>query len=366
MADLAAADVVVLSRGVDGTLHARADGLVGTVRVGDVQVVVRPKVPTDRLLFLLAYSQDPSLWRDGHVHLERRDDLVDAVAASFVLAAERALRRGVLHGYVEVEDSLQVLRGRLRVRDQMRRFGLPVPVEVRYDDYTVDVAENRLLRAAAAALLRLPRVDTATRRRLRRLLLQLDGVRDLVKGHPLPAWLPTRLNRRYHPACRLAELVLRRASVEQGEEAVVSDGFLLRPEKVFEDFVVTALGEVLTARAGGRAHPQASLYLDEARRVPMRPDLLWCDDAARPGVVVDAKYKKVDDGRHVNADLYQLLAYCTVTDLDEGHLVYARGLGEPLEHVVQRAGVRLRQHALDLGLPPTALLEQVEELALRF
>ncbi len=57
----------------------------------------------------------------------------------------------MLRGYREVEEALPVVRGRIREAGQIRRrYGFPLPVEVRYDDYTVDIAENRPLLAASA------------------------------------------------------------------------------------------------------------------------------------------------------------------------------------------------------------------------
>ncbi len=42
-----------------------------------------------------------------------------------------------------------------------------------------------------------------------------------------------------------------------------------------------------------------------------------------------------------DADLYQLLAYCTILGLRHGHLVYTRGDGEPARHTIRRSGIQL-------------------------
>jgi 5-methylcytosine-specific restriction enzyme subunit McrC len=60
-----------------------------------------------------------------------------------------------------------------------------------------------------------------------------------------------------------------------------------------------------------------------------------------------------------------MLAYCSVTGLDRGHLVYAKGNEVAMSHDVRRAGVRIVQHTLDLDQEPVALLEQVDRLAER-
>lgn len=103
-----------------------------------------------------------------------------------------------------------MVRGRIRMADQWRRhYTLPLPVEIRFDDYTVDIPENQILLAAAGRLMRLPGVPASTRALLRHLAMRLDGVSRVVPGHSLPAWTPTRLNARHHTALGLAELILR-------------------------------------------------------------------------------------------------------------------------------------------------------------
>ncbi len=50
-----------------------------------------------------------------------------------------------------------------------------------------------------------------------------------IRGHrQIPGWQATRLNARYHPGLRLAELVLRATSVEHESGIVAVNGFLLR------------------------------------------------------------------------------------------------------------------------------------------
>ena len=80
-----------------------------------------------------------------------------------------------------------MLRGRLRENDQLRRhFGQAIPLEVRFDDFTADIAKNRLLLAATERLLRVPSIADLARRRLLRLRLQLADVTLLARGEELP------------------------------------------------------------------------------------------------------------------------------------------------------------------------------------
>ena len=171
---------------------------------------VAPKLPIRRLLFLLGFARKAKGWRDEDIGMLQAPNLLVAVAEAFARQATRALAQGLLQGYRSVEEALPVVRGRLREADQLRRrHGLPVPLEVRYDDFTVDIAENQLLRTASERLLRLPGLPNRLRASLLRAVLRLGDVARLVPGHPLPRWQASRLNTRYHVALRLAELVLR-------------------------------------------------------------------------------------------------------------------------------------------------------------
>jgi 5-methylcytosine-specific restriction enzyme subunit McrC len=155
--------------------------------------------------------------------------------------------------------------------------------------------------------------------------------------------------------------VLRGTALEHAPGTTAANGFLLDMPKLFEHFVTVALREAL-APFGGVTRPQAKHHLDLDGLVPVVPDLVWHRDGA-PAAVVDAKYKAEKPSGFPQADLYQMLAYCTVLGLPIGHLVYAKGNEEPARHVVCNAGIEIRCHALDLAQPPSTLLQQISGVA---
>lgn len=194
---------------------------VGAVRVDDLQVQVTPKdrVGLTRLLFLLGYAADPGFLDPGYddVEAEEHPDLWAVLAESLARITERALLHGVLQGYRTVDEAARTVRGRIRIGDQLaRRPGLTLPLEITYDDYTVDTAENRILRTALRRMLAVPGLSSPARARLAHLDGRLDGVGVIRRGAPIPHWQPSRLNARYQPALRLAEVILRNCSAEAG------------------------------------------------------------------------------------------------------------------------------------------------------
>lgn len=94
-------------------------------------------------------------------------------------------------------------------------------------------------------------------------------------------------------------------------------------------------------RAAGVANPRSTARRGRAyraaqglaRRVELPPDGVW-QAGGSAVAVIDAKYKA---GKVPNADLYQLLTYCTVLALRVGQA----GASMPAEHMVRQAGITI-------------------------
>lgn len=343
-----------------GWWEVEAGNKVGVLRVGDYQVVIQPKLEISRLVFLMGYARSPAFWRDDRVRLDPEFGLPEALADAFARLATKAFDQGLLKGYRTVDETLPLLRGRVREADQLRRrWGRSMPLEVRYDDFSVDIAENQVLLAACLRLLRLPGVGARPRARIQRLRLQLADVTPPV-GRVPPSWLPNRLNARYQPALELAELILRGRSFEHRIGGVTMTGYLFNMHTIFEDFITVALSEALRPY-GGRSVLQYGTFLDEDDQVEIRPDFVWFK-GGHPQIVADAKYKAEKPAGFPQADLYQMLAYCTVLGLNEGHLIYAKGNEVEQGHVIRRSGTTVVAHALDLTAAPSSLAAAVHAL----
>ena len=341
-----------------------SESKVGVVVADDWELRVHPKLEIPKLLFLLAYAHSPDGWRDLAGFGEDRQ-LLDAVANGFAAQCAKALERGLLRGYVPIEERRTDLRGRVRFGDQIARAGgLPLPIEVSYDDYTEDISENRLLLTAAEVLLRLPRIGARARPQLLAVRAELEAVRILRDRREFVAPRITRLNKRYEPAMILAELILRHASVTATQGEVISASFVFDLNKVFEDFVSTALRQALRTY-GGEVRFQHSDRLDTEGPVALqlKPDITWWSHG-RCLAVVDAKHKSIANQTMPNADAYQMLAYCTALRRHRGFLVYAKDSGErERRHVIRNSPYALDVRVLDVECEPDVLLSQVDELA---
>lgn len=363
---LAPSIAVSPSFGRDGCYDLTPGSSVGIVRVGDLAIEIRPKLPIDRLLFLISYTLDRRRWRETQFDLGQASSLLEAIVPGFVAQVRRAMRRGILHGYRVEDDALLTVRGRVRVGDQIRRrYGRFPPVEVQYDEYTDDIDENRLLKAAITRLKRLPFRSDRIRQALRAFDLALSGVQSVEYD---PRYLPeigwTRLNESYKSDVALAKLILRSTSFDTRHGAVSASAFIVDMNQVFEDFVVLALRDELglTERTFPQGASSRSLHLDLAGNVTLKPDLSWWD-GSRCRFVGDVKYNRVNAQGILHPDLYQLLAYTIAAGLPGGMLMYAKGERDAALHEIVHVRKRLRVATLDLAGSPDDILNQIAEVA---
>ncbi len=341
--------------------------IVGAIEFGDLSILIRPKIPVPQLLSLACYATDAYRSQDKRLFdFEEDKTLPDTLALVFAAAARRAFSRGLLHGYQRREEALHTVRGRIRFNEQIRRrFGNPLPVEVRYDEFTDDILENRLVKAAAMRLGTMRLRSPDARRGLGWIADTLEGVSyaEFAPGS-VPSVSFNRLNEHYRGVVELSRLILRHSAFEAGRGEVRASGFLMDMNMVFQEFVIVALREALEASDSVLRSDSGirGVSFDEAARVRLYPDISWWE-GGRCLFVGDAKYKNITDRSVPNADLYQLLAYTTALDLPGGMLIYAKGEADEVVHKVRHSGKLLEVAALGLSGTLEGVLARVEKLA---
>ena len=351
---------------VSGTLdsyHLKPDSTVGAVEIGDLSILIRPKIGIPALLSLACYAIGRVKFQTEEFDFPEENALHDVLALALGRAARMAFARGLLHGYRTEEEAIYTVRGRIRFDEQIRRrFGIALPVEVRYDEFTDDILANRLVKAAAYRLghmgLRSPKALND--------LGWIAGTLDNVSPVEFPASdVPDvrfdRLNEHYRGVVALSRLILRHSEFQANRGAVRSSGFLVDMNKVFQDFVTVALREALgvSERTFGESGIPS---LDEGARVHLRPDLVWRDGSSCV-FVGDAKYKNITGKAVPESDIYQMLAYVTALDLPGGMLVYAKGEAEPVVHTVRHTGKAIEVASLNLSGRLEDILADVDRLA---
>ena len=294
--------------------------------------------------------------------------LPDFLALALVSAAQRAFSQGLLHGYLTQEEVMYAVRGRIRIEEQIRHgFGSPIPVAVRYDEFTDDITANQLVKAAVYLLGMMRLRPSNVHQGLVRIAAMLDRV-SLVEfpAGDVPRVEFNRLNGHYREVIALSRMVLQHRAYQLERGPVRAFGLLMDMPKLFQDFVTVALREELAVseeQFGEMGIDTLDVPSTGLRgRISLRPDLVW-REGSRYVFVGDAKYKSVDEESVRNADLYQMLAYVTALNLAGGLLIYAKGAEEAAQYRVRHSGKLLEVVSLDLSGTFECILQRVRGLA---
>ena len=136
--------------------------------------------------------------------------------------------------------------------------------------------------------------------------------------------------------------------------------FLVDMPLLFESFLTARLRSLLP-QYGLRVVAQRHDYLDEERKVGIRPDVLVYSQSGRgPLLVLDAKYRRPDDPEGgLNRDLYQVSAYLDRYRLSRGLLVYPQ-FDDPAARLLKLRGTLKHLHieTLSLSAPTPAELDE--------
>jgi 5-methylcytosine-specific restriction enzyme subunit McrC len=231
----------------------------------------------------------------------------------------------------------------------------------------MEVADTPLNRLVAAGLRRagvVPDLPVRERRLLRRHLAHYDEVTGAPSAGWLDRWTPTRLDRHWVPAARLADLLLRRLSVADRAGTSTGTSFLVDMNQLFERFVTDRLRRLLRGRL--EVVDRFSTHLDVARRLPIRPDLVFRHQE-EPVFVADCKYKLAQGGEARMSDYYQALSYATALGLGDAALISHVDPADPLTDLppalVRHAGTRLHSWPIDLRGDPVDIDRSMLTLA---
>ena len=320
------------------------------------------KVPVHSLLFMLGVAHRLSELKHLAASFERLEEVIEAIALVFANSVEQRIRRGLYRAYVEHEQNLAAVRGRIAfVQDLRSNFVLRHRVYCRYSELTWDVPENQVIRQVAHLL---GRWDFAPALRMR--LDQIDAALAEVTPTMFPAraidnFVYHRLNDDYRAIHQLCRLVLEGAAVSEAEGAFPFPTFFVDMNKLFERFVT----ETLLSR--GRwpigVREQQTKSLDRDGRVEIVPDI-FVDCWSHHAIAIDCKYKRLAPDDFKGPDLYQVLAYCTASRVDKGLLIYPRHTGGIIDELsVANSPVVIRQRTVDLDLAPSLLALEGDRLA---
>jgi 5-methylcytosine-specific restriction enzyme subunit McrC len=333
----------------------------------------RPRIPVHNLFLMLAYTYGlPPITFPETAEFDELDDILEMVVSYFADLVEDRLEQGLYRAYVEQEDNLGVIRGRIAFTEDVRRnLILRQRTYCRFTEFVWDIPENQALRFVAHALSGWG-FGTETRMRLEGIDRRLDEVSLVrISSRDLEGFTYHRLNVDYQPMHDLCRLFLDEMSLSEEEGEHRLNGFILNMNDLFELFTAEVLRREVPERWDVR--PQESSYLgkrqnpDGGYRKAIRivPDIV-IRKGTKVGAVLDSKFKRTSSATFQHHDFYQVLSYCTSLGSSLGALIYPKSeldLAQIDETLIQRSPVSIRRFAIDLAVAPEAFPQEISRLS---
>ncbi|KPF64266.1 McrC family protein [Porphyrobacter sp. AAP60] len=372
--------------------------MVGMVSAKGCSLEILPKVDSDagaeesdktvrsRLVRMLDVALGLDLDSGAEAAIARqKSTLLEILIDAFATRLLAEVRRGLPRAYIQCEEDLPALRGRLDVTRQFTRNAVrPDRLACRFDQLEADTPLMRIMAAATVFLARHTR-SLGTRRKLDELRHALADI-PLMPITRLP-WQAVRIdrtNRRWEALFRLARLLLQRDWQATHHEAKAPEGLtLLFPmNDLFEKYVAVLLRRALAGsdievldQGGHRACLGAFTgeHLESGNVFRTKPDIMLCQ-RGQVVAIIDTKWKKLSpdplDRKHgvSQADVYQLMAYARLYRTAELMLLYpgrpGQGCAERAQFGMAGGSERLRIATADVSLDEQVLIEALRTLVM--
>lgn len=281
--------------------RVRVHDCVGVVALSGVRIYVEPKIPIDHFNYIARFSLSAaSRGIEDRVSLESGAGFLDLVANWFIEELSALVRKGPLRGYKEKEDSLSYLKGSIDIRRSMANvLSGRLELESRFEDFSFDTWENRLL----ATALNSPVIDDASSQGsgskvalLKRYFRDVPTMQDFSEVGDL-ATSP----RHYQGALGLALSLVRGSGRSLNDGKQVARSFLVRTPLLMEagirQIIAKGVQPVRIVRGGRQLLPTS---------LRVNPDI----EATSVPFTADVKYK-VQSHAWARADLAQAVFFAT-------------------------------------------------------
>ena len=385
---LSSADVQELEQFASSVLKRRdgdlaASNYVGIVTTsGGTVLEILPKVDLDededggceqtRRVFLEMLRRWRGVGRaltSSNIRALSRFQMFEVLVRQFLCAVADLVRHGLAKRYVNVENNLPYLRGRMDFKRQLRDVANEGRFYVAHDELTVNRPANRLIKSALNKLVTWVR-ESGNRQLLREALI---GMADVPPATNVQAdWSRHHVDRsmrHYGVVMDWVGLFLFNHGLTTfaGEHRSLS--LLFPMEQVFEDFVTDSFKRYQQQyRVRAQGPQRAMATIGGHRAFVMKPDVALLHDGD-VAFILDAKWKWIDATRDhpkhriSQADLYQLYSYGSRYGCKAVALVYPKNhaFGANLEYRVFD-GLPLLAVPFDVARPAVSTARTMEAL----
>jgi len=256
------------------------------------------------------------------------DNLIEIYAYIFSKTLKDELQKGIYSNYIHREENLNILKGKLDVKNQIQNIIKKKPhAYCKYDDFIPDNFLNQILKAITKLLLfKVKKIKTLDN--LRFCLINFCDVSDIqLTKFMLNHVKFDRLNCRFHKSFILAKQLFNSNSVIGGNSKEENIGILFQMNELFEKYIGKICKDILHENVQLQKSYKKLLVSSYSNRdfYPLIPDII-INKNNKIKMIIDTKWKKQDNNFFVvREDLFQMYAYLTrYDDVDTVVVLYPK------------------------------------------
>jgi McrBC 5-methylcytosine restriction system component len=334
-------------RGLGKMITAR--NYVGLITMTDGTVIeILPKIAgtdikeseTRRIFLEMLKTLKDVTFKDfnvSHLHTDRLS-LLEIFIKMFLDEVSILIKQGLKAAYIPVEANERFYKGKL-LASQNIKYNLVSKERffVRYDDFSINRPENRLIKSTLRLLLETTG-DRRNHQNAARLLTFFEKVAYSANHEAdFSKCFADRSTNHYNRALSWCRVFLRRNSFTAFAGSEVAFALLFPMDKVFESFVAAKFRKLIGGRVNMRIQDSRyNLFDSPARAFALRPDIVM--EFAGHTVVLDTKWKLLSDNTRNSgisqSDMYQMYVYSKKYDADRIFLLY------PSSNAFSKADIR--------------------------
>ncbi len=322
-------------RGIGKIITAR--NYVGLITMTDGTVIeILPKIAgadisvgdTKRIFLEMLKTLKDVTFKDFNVSHLRTDkmSLLEIFIKMFLDEVSVLTKQGLKAAYMPVEANERFYKGKLLASQNIKHNLMNYErFFVRYDDFSINRPENRLIKSTLHFLLK-QTADSRNRHNAARLLTFFESV-DYSESYEsdFSKCISDRSMSHYDKALSWCRVFQKGNSFTAFAGSEVALALLFPMEKIFESFIAAKFRKHLGSGVSLRTQDNRySLFDSPIRAFALRPDLVL--ESGERTVILDTKWKLLSDNVRNNgisqSDMYQMYAYSKKYDADGIVILY--------------------------------------------
>lgn len=253
------------------------------------------------------------LFKNANINIDKFN-LYEIFINAYLIEVSNLLKKGIKSGYVNVEDNLTKYKGKLILKDHLKKNLVhKEKFYVSYDLFNSNCPENKLIKST---LLKLKNISTQNKNK-KEILLILNAFNEVnaSTNYDLDfSKIKTNRSKEYDILMIWSKIFLYNKSFTTFSGSTTSRALLFPMEKVFESYVAQKLKDKLVMKSWNISTQDRKYYLfDKPLKFSLRPDIVIRKPMENNStIVLDTKWKILNRSENYGisqADMYQMFVY---------------------------------------------------------